>query len=375
MAEYRKADPTTALLDSLDDPAKFVTVRRVPVCVPHKRTVIGPDDKPFEVEVTEDDLPEIAEQVNRAVRETGTPIRVTVGHVNLDPKFPEKDQPVSRGFGRNAVVGRFGPRRKLGVLADLSVRQEHAGVLQDYPERSMDFDPATKRIHGIALLVRRPWLDMGVIGGGLGLTQYQAGNFTVQYGGSAMPADMGDDSPVDEVQYAAFCDRLKKDHPKLAQYMDGAGMAAMGPANGELPAAPGQPAPQVPYQADPAAEAKLLAVQKQLDAERTARIGETARRMLDPLKDARQFNYDYEMSKLVAYQSDEERAAHVQYMAQNYVPLATAGRTLISVADNPKPGGDWQKDPTVAPPGHDHAMQYMRTHGVSYQAALATYRS
>lgn len=166
-------DPTLNFLESLNDPAKWIRVPLAPICIPHKRVVKQPDGSELEIVVTEEDLPEIAYQLQERERKYGVLPLMTLGHRNQnDPHFKETDQPPYVGVGQGATVGRFGPDQQLAVLSTLYYKaetwdkgfgQNGTEGAKDFPFRSMDFYPGTKKVTGIALLKRDPYLPLGMV--------------------------------------------------------------------------------------------------------------------------------------------------------------------------------------------------------------------
>ena len=164
------SDPTLHLLQSLDDPERYVCVRGVPVFVPHVRFG-DPEEEggepEIEAQVDEEELALIAETLNRKVAEFGTPARISTGHVRLpkpdQPAPAEKDQPEILGWAKSARVGTWGPENKPGLLVDWYIRRERYEESLTYPYRSAEYYPPTHEITGIALLRRDPELDMGVL--------------------------------------------------------------------------------------------------------------------------------------------------------------------------------------------------------------------
>ncbi len=116
-------DPTLDLVRSLAeaDPSKWVVVRGVPVFRPHRR-----DDEGGTAKVTTYDLPTIAEATNRVFKDSGTPARISIGHINPEPRFPERDQPEIVAFAKDFRAGVFGPSRLPAVLADFYVKAGRA---------------------------------------------------------------------------------------------------------------------------------------------------------------------------------------------------------------------------------------------------------
>jgi hypothetical protein len=153
------------LIASLDDPARFVRKDRVAVFKPHRRTF----PNGFEVVVTEADLGEIADNVNRNYGADGQLVKLTIGHRKQAPDFPETNQPPVVGYARNYraewVDRPDGPSLRLTHTECIRTNSPYtAGVLAgQYPERSPEYDPAAKVITGVALLTRDQALGMGIV--------------------------------------------------------------------------------------------------------------------------------------------------------------------------------------------------------------------
>lgn len=165
-------DPTLEFMRSLDDETKFKIKRGVPIFIPHERMrpvkdkdgkVVLENGKPKlkKVVVTEDDLEEICQ--NAAAREDDDTVGViTIGHRQLKPDFPETEQPPLVGYQKNLQVGRFGKKRRVGILADLHYPIDRYDEVKKYPHVSVDYHDGRKEITGLALLVREPELDLGM---------------------------------------------------------------------------------------------------------------------------------------------------------------------------------------------------------------------
>lgn len=384
-------DATAELIRDLDDPTKYEVVGDVPVFVAHERdfpevrdaagNVVAPARK---VRVTDADLPGIADRLNREIRQTGHLRPLTVGHRTFAPGFPEQHQPPLVGFAkadyRVGWVEREG-RRFLAVLEREYVMRDRRDVLRQYPYRSIDYDPDMKLSEGTALLLRPPFLKMGTT------IIYQYDGATPVPDPTPTPAPDADDFSPEETKAYDRCMRyMARKHPKLRQYME-----AVGPANAAAPAPAVPPPPPAPYNATvfpataaPAAvpvtyAADLAAVNAKLEAERQARVATErrlleaeCRRILDPLVPHRQFDYQRELAALVACADDAGRAAHVKYLADNYLPLPGSGG-LVPVyqgtAHMPQPA---DAGPHKVPAGHDRVVAYMRQNpGMSYEQAEA----
>lgn len=158
------ADPTLASLKLLDDPSRWIVVKRVPVFCAHRRKVKNKETgEEKEIVVTDDDLHEIAANARALERDSGGVPGLWLGHRKPDPNAPETEQPPLVGFSRNWTVGKWGPRHKLGVLVDLCYDRRHWHEAKKYPYRSAEFYGNTNEVTGVALLKRDPQLDMGMI--------------------------------------------------------------------------------------------------------------------------------------------------------------------------------------------------------------------
>lgn len=332
-------DPTMALIRSLDDPRKFVRKDHVAVFKPHVRKRNLPDGKTQEINVSDEDLPEIAARINAAYEEDGELVKLTVGHRNMtDEDFPEELQPPVVGYAKNyraEVVDRPGGKKALRLTHTEYIDRRNPLapkiLANQWPERSPDYNTKSKTIRGVALLARDPHLSSGTVA-------YQAD--AVTYEGEAMADEMAmgqnsDWGPDDDAAYAKHC----KYHAKyMAENPPDVGPATPVAAD-PLVAATTHAGEIQTYQAD-AVGSRVKAIEQQLAEERKARLDERkarvkaeCERLLDPLKPARKFNYARELNTLVAYQSDDDRAAHVQYMLDNYEQLETdPGVGMVRIA-------------------------------------------
>jgi hypothetical protein len=341
---------TAGFPQDLEDQTKWKCVRAVPVFKPHVRVLpefkdptgkVWPEVK---IAVTAADLPYIAAETNRA-----GPQPATVGHRDPRPDYPEALQPKPVGWETNHRTGTFsadGKRQEPCILADLYYRLDEydASGPHAFPFRSVDYDFQTKRITGLAVLRRRPFLDLGVI------PYAHRRATTVQYAFESDPstgAPAMDDqfTPEEEAQYAKICRYMAKKHPRMAAYMDGMGATAPGPTNA---------APPAPY-ADPQARAAAEAA---------------ARQLLAPLKGVVKFNEDREAA-LMAGMGAAAQPAHVQYMMDTYqrvnpTPAAVPVATATPAAAQPKHADG---TPAMTQRQMDMALQYAATANVPYEAA------
>jgi hypothetical protein len=385
------ADPTLDFLKDLDNPQKWVCVKNVPVARPHKRG---------KVTVTGRDLAGMASTINNAYTKSGVPVRVTIGHIRQDPATNETEQPPMAGFARNAKVGKFGPGQVDGLLVDLYIRRGQEQILNQCPFRSMELDPSTKRIHGIALLTRDPALDLGVI-------KYAKNAWAVQYevpagiddeaapetadpaenpaAGEEVEAaeDTGDEPGNDEQDTELANDTAAGDEAGyqsfvkcMQRYIASGGMASMGPANGGMPTAQAiPPAGEAPaaYQkkgkpVSTAIDSTVKALESKVAAMQKDRDTEASKRLLDPIKNAVKFNYERELATLVSLADDTKRAEHVQYMHENYAPLLEGriGGPLIQTYSGPAEGKGGPVTLFDKPANYDKIIAYMHKHKVEY---------
>lgn len=152
------SDPTIATLKKFDDPNLWHIERGVPVFDAHAEyDAAGRLLRRFGVE----ELVRIAANCNRRERDTGDACPITEGHTRVGA--PESAQPAVLGFARNFRVGRFGPSRRLALLADFYIDRACLPVARKYPRRSIELYLREMIIDPIALLVRTPGRDLGLL--------------------------------------------------------------------------------------------------------------------------------------------------------------------------------------------------------------------
>src|ERR1700722_3628707 len=327
--------PTEEFLKQLNDRTKWKIVTGVPVFRAHERVLPaytdsrGRDWPEVVIRVTKRGLEPIAVSTRRA-----GPQVLTEGHRNPDPTFPEHLQPKLAGWETHHRVGEYdfgeGKGREPCILADFHYdlsRYEETGPHR-YPFRSVDYDFHEKRLAGTALLIRRPFFNLGLI-------PYRdaAGRVTiVQYAmGTSMPDEF---TPEEEAQYAKMCRYMKAKYAKLAAYMDDTN----------------------PGEAQYAAENETL--KRQLATEQSERL-------LGTVSGKVKYNKDRELRVLVGL-SEAERPAHVAYMLETYEKLPdTMGdvRPATGATITPAGGGNLTQQQMTA------AIQYMDQAKVDFAAA------
>lgn len=164
-------DATLDFLARLNDPAQWVIVRDVPIFRPHTRRN---QDGSVKYTVSEHDIENIAITGAAKERENGVAGIITLGHRLVDPRAPEPQQPRVVGYLRNMRPGRFGPEQVPCDLVDAYYKRDDWDEARKYPFRSAEYYPAKREITGVALLVRDPELELGVVSYAAPETAYYA---------------------------------------------------------------------------------------------------------------------------------------------------------------------------------------------------------
>ncbi len=138
----------------------------------------------------------------------GVPTRIVDGHIHTDPNIPEAKQPALLGFALNPRVGAFGPTQTPCVMVDTHIRRDKLAIARDRPFRSAEYYPSTKTIRGLALLVRDPYLDMGIV--------TYAGEATYFYSGENFMSDTTKPQSADMELYA----KLDAAEKRIADLME-----------------------------------------------------------------------------------------------------------------------------------------------------------
>lgn len=395
-----------AFLESLNDPKKYKIIRGVPVFRPHRRSLpewrdpeTGVVHPAIEIVVSPDDLREIG-----ARTEASGPQVMTEGHRSTDPKTKEKDQPRKTGWEVNHRPGMYVFDPKIGpepaLLADMHYDKDIFDEVgpHRYPFRSADYDFQEKKLTGMALLMRRPFLDLGMISD----TAYAHKNHIVQY---AMEFVMPDVTPKEEedkitaeeeAQYAKVCRYLaKKDKkfatyakskmPRMAKYFD-EGMAGDPSATGTEMTYDGNPKPgsdgfkamkakedpDYPWYDDKDYQSKQRIAQYQSENEvlKNRLATEHAERLLIEVKDVVKFNKDRELKTLIAM-SESDRPGHIAYMRETYEKLPRQGFIPIDSTGIPNSGNTGNQPPKMNEVQYQAARSYMTTNKCTWEAAHA----
>ncbi|VTS08553.1 nucleotide exchange factor GrpE [Tuwongella immobilis] len=363
-------DPTLEFLRRFNDPNLWVVERAVPIFKPHKRSKKLPNGQVASIEVTAGDIPEIAQQMVQLER-SGTPARITEGH--LKPDLPESMQPDLLGFCRSPRVGRFGPQQELAVVADLYYLRDKAERAKRYPYRSVEYYPPTKEIRGVALLMRDPQLDMGIVH-----YQLEVNSMTNTPAPAPTPTPEGDEalSPAEEKLAQKYWKHYMKQYAWMgkaaAHYEGGGGGASAMPSatNGGMPALSDSSPP-------PATEAERMqrdqmAVQFQrMQAEMTALRTQAEREKCERLVmqlEAEGYNLQraVEVQRLLPLTA-AERTNHLDYVRQCYSrqPVASPIRVYSGHVETPTS----TDNPTESQ--MEAAVQYMRDHSCDWDVAIS----
>jgi len=165
MVAAAQYDPTLESLRRFDDPGLWKIIPNVPIFDEHDE--YGKDGK-ITRRFDQRKLQEIVTKTERLERESGVIPKITIGHTlttnaKTGQQPRETDQPPIVGYARQLHLGRFGPRKKLGILATFYFRRDQWQEAREYPYRSVEIYPTTNEITGIAILKRDPQLDLGLL--------------------------------------------------------------------------------------------------------------------------------------------------------------------------------------------------------------------
>lgn len=128
---------------------KYSFFARLPVFCCHTR--VDENGTPV-YNVCTADLFQIAHNTNETIGQTLPP--VTLGHRDFSRDAKEEDQPTFVGFTANyEVEGDF-------IWCDFYHENNFEGQV---PYRSVDYSPSQKRILGVALTKKPPYLDLGTV--------------------------------------------------------------------------------------------------------------------------------------------------------------------------------------------------------------------
>jgi hypothetical protein len=145
-------DPTLQALQDLDTPGRFIVRAGVPIFCEHDDPLTGE-------KWTRAKLETLARNTNRREAEEGVPMSIVIGHT--PGRKEEEIQHV--GYARHLRVGRFGPKKKLGILADFYYKPECYEKAKQFPHRSVERWVEDALLDPVSLLARTPQLDLGLL--------------------------------------------------------------------------------------------------------------------------------------------------------------------------------------------------------------------
>jgi hypothetical protein len=384
---------------NFDDPSAWVLERGVTVFNEHFRPEKRRKDAAGNEKVIpardfkKDDLDGITKNCNERDR-LGLHCAVTLGHTTDDPD--ESKQPPIVGYDRNFRVEFDGASGKHVILADRYIRKDKAEEAGTYPRTSVEHWINSDFFDPIAIVRRTPKLDIPQ-------WHYSEVSANVERYSRARPdlidtysveAEMADD-PTGNPDAKAVSPELKelvmqciREFMAAAEVERAERLAAVGPANGALPAR------VAPYVADAekfASEAEKIRYTRQQDE--ITRLRKDA----DELK-ARNARVVAEgrVRQLLAEGYDfggatrEEREARTERAVQKFARLADAeaneyeaeirecyqrapvgGSVLHTFEPEPVTADSRTHPAQRAPEGHDEALKYVRRNpGTSYEEAL-----
>jgi hypothetical protein len=360
------------------------------------------------VKVDEKRLKRIADRINRNYEENGCPLKFYEGHTKDPKKFAQKDQPPILAYGVGVYVGRWGPKKKIGLLVKKTYcRKDSVDRYEGLPERSPEFYEQTDEMRGIALLKTDPRLDMGftIYRRSDGVLCYQRGienmaddptklppnkNAPPPKPGPGMPGEGEDEVPPEEQQkymkYMKACSPALyglHEHltggKKISEYGMG-GEREEGPVPPDVPPRKeeeeatkmGRDAMSLHYARIEREHKERLAVMEKSVKAHTDALDRQKRllayeRELNVLKDA---GYAFDMDEeLEECKDKDEKAfkAHTQKIVRRYGRDATKLPVVRTDWDVANPTGD----PNVITEEHQvAALKYQRANAVEWDDAV-----
>lgn len=151
-------DATAEFYQTLQDPRRWVIKQGVPIFKSHQRK--DPNTGAL-IKVDPTKLQRIAANMQRLERDSGVPIRMTLGHT--EPGKPETQQPPVAGYYRNPRVQPFGPKGEPAIVVDEWLDPQYVQNRKNFPYRSSEYYDDAEQITGVALLTRDPFLDLGIV--------------------------------------------------------------------------------------------------------------------------------------------------------------------------------------------------------------------
>lgn len=410
-------DATLEFLKRLEDPDEWDITRNVPVFTVHSRKSPEGDER---YRVTEETLGDIGDNGESRESKKGVLGILTIGHRPNDKRIPETEVPKFAkpiGVFKNQRKGVFGPKQEPCLLVDEYILKEHTKEAKQFPFRSAEYWPNRKEVTGVALLLRDPELDLGMVGYEM-MVAYMREHGAPGSDNNARGSDMADPAaPVERTPPAAPAapagpPGVQPDHwEQFQRCMKYA--AAMGATNGGMPAttipaepqvAPTAPAtPKEPTEEEAyrrRGEPDLFARVNALVNERISAENATRDKQLAELRDEnRQQRDKAKRAELEVVASSLDNAGY-QYDRQDFIDRcmvldekgveANVKRVMAYSRTDPARRIPYSRDPlnfTADPPGsmntfgatdplksaprnHEEIVAYMRQHpGMTYEQA------
>lgn len=223
-------DAATKSLDHILKSGEYSVVKDIPVFDEHdEHDADGKLLRKFDRKA----LQKIVDECNRRAKDTGDLSPHGPGHTINDA--PEHLQPVTYGYATNYKIGEYGPKKKLGILADFYVKNkvtrpdgvEADGIAEfkSYPRRSVELWLRDGFIGHIALLRREPKRELGLVAFAKGQ------QVTIPSTGQIFTSAKKDTSYAAAVRGGKLCYAMEPDMdqiPAMAAGAPGPNGAAMG---------------------------------------------------------------------------------------------------------------------------------------------------
>ncbi len=330
-------DATLQSWRDLHNPGLYEVKRGVPIFRAHRRKTRDALGKEIEIVVTDDDLPAIARNMSALQVEEGVPARIVDGHIKPGAEVPEAEQPALLGFALNPRCGRFGPKRTPCVMVDTYLKRDKLAIARERPFRSAEYYPDSKTIRGVALLLRDPQLDMGIV-------TYVGDEQPYLYAMENIMPDSIHDQP--DRTDGEFTPQEVEHFEKLCRYMAKKGLLKYGEPGPSAPAAnntalPGNEPTKKKEEMlahirteQPELYAKLEAAEKRIAGLIQEQERAKCAAIVERLKVDYKLDEETEIANLLAH-TPAERERHIAYIKATHAPQDEQ----IQVYSGPSEGG------------------------------------
>lgn len=196
-------------------------------------------------------LARIADNINRMYHDTGTPLRIQIGHTDPSKIKDQSAQPDTIGYGVEVEHKDWRPGRNAIFAKKMFYRPGTYAKAKEYQERSPEFIGPMNNITAVALLKSDPKLKMGMTIP----VNYQAATGATLYGQgfdnmpdpTAPPSASAGIEPSELAKFKQYLQAAVASFPQLAALMGPAG----GPPGAPPPPTAAPPAPGGPPAAPP----------------------------------------------------------------------------------------------------------------------------